>query len=231
MVRLPPTSPFSWPDPLPQPPPCANPSPPLETQVPPLISDVSRLYSTPILSIHQPHTHEDVIALVKTGEERKQAPKERRPTRSQRDFHALPLVHTCVWRVWRVWRVWPFVHTCVRVAVPPNTTITIRGTQHSMGGHTSSKNSMLIDTKYLNNVSFSPETALVTCGPGALWSDLIVLLDPYHRSPHTMQSYCTFSVGGSLSVNAHGITSDGKCERRVKRCERRGVRDCELLQL
>ena len=33
-------------------------------------------------------------------------------------------------------------------------------------------------------------------------------LDPYARGPHTMQSYCTFSVGGTLAVNAHGITSD-----------------------
>ncbi|CAF4001213.1 unnamed protein product, partial [Rotaria sp. Silwood1] len=27
-------------------------------------------------------------------------------------------------------------------------------------------------------------------------------------SPVVMQSYCTFSVAGTISVNAHGITSD-----------------------
>ena len=62
--------------------------------------------------------------------------------------------------------------------------------------------------RYLRSVYYDPSTTNVTCGPGALWSDLIVALDPHGRGPHTMQSYCTFSVDGTLAVNAHGITSD-----------------------
>ena len=48
----------------------------------------------------------------------------------------------------------------------------------------------------------------VRCGPGCQWSDLIQLLNAHGKSPRTMQSYCSFSVGGTLAVNAHGITTD-----------------------
>ena len=41
-----------------------------------------------------------------------------------------------------------------------------------------------------------------------MWADLIKHLNQYGFSPRTMQSYSTFSVGGSLAVNAHGITTD-----------------------
>ena len=37
---------------------------------------------------------------------------------------------------------------------------------------------------------------------------LIRQLNPYGYSPRTMQSSSTVSVGGSLAVNAHGITTD-----------------------
>mmetsp|Transcript_6374 Transcript_6374/g.9373 ORF Transcript_6374/g.9373 Transcript_6374/m.9373 type:complete len:1657 (-) Transcript_6374:302-5272(-) len=48
----------------------------------------------------------------------------------------------------------------------------------------------------------------VRCGPGCHWSDLIKKLNAYGKAPRTMQSYCSFSVGGTLAVNAHGITTD-----------------------
>jgi hypothetical protein len=52
------------------------------------------------------------------------------------------------------------------------------------------------------------EDGRVRCGPGCHWSDLIKVLNGYGKSPRTMQSYCSFSVGGTLAVNAHGITTD-----------------------
>ena len=33
-------------------------------------------------------------------------------------------------------------------------------------------------------------------------------VNTHGKSPRTMQSYCSFSVGGTLAVNAHGITTD-----------------------
>jgi len=60
----------------------------------------------------------------------------------------------------------------------------------------------------MNHIEFDPETTKCVTQPGAMWADLIRELNPYGYSPRTMQSYSTFSIGGSLAVNAHGITTD-----------------------
>jgi hypothetical protein len=86
--------------------------------------------------------------------------------------------------------------------------VSVRGTRHSMGGHTVIKGGYVIDCMKLNSHSFDPVTGLLTTQPGAMWADLIKHLNQYGFSPRTMQSYSTFSVGGSLAVNAHGITTD-----------------------
>eukprot|EP00591_Stephanopyxis_turris_P015246 CAMPEP_0195541584 /NCGR_PEP_ID=MMETSP0794_2-20130614/51160_1 /TAXON_ID=515487 /ORGANISM="Stephanopyxis turris, Strain CCMP 815" /LENGTH=1794 /DNA_ID=CAMNT_0040675687 /DNA_START=95 /DNA_END=5479 /DNA_ORIENTATION=+ len=86
--------------------------------------------------------------------------------------------------------------------------IGIRGTKHSMGGHSiASQVGWEIDCKYLRRIDYE-EGYVVRCGPGCLWSDLIKALNAHGKSPRTMQSYCSFSVGGTLAVNAHGITTD-----------------------
>lgn len=65
-----------------------------------------------------------------------------------------------------------------------------------------------IDCKFLRKMQYEGDRKQVRCGPGCLWSDLIQLLNGHGKSPRTMQSYCSFSVGGTLAVNAHGITTD-----------------------
>ena len=89
----------------------------------------------------------------------------------------------------------------------------IRGTKHSMGGHSICHLGWEIDTKYLRHIKYDKYDSLynrcvVRCGPGCQWADLIKSLNYFGKSPRTMQSYCTFSVGGTLAVNAHGITTD-----------------------
>ncbi|CAD7923539.1 unnamed protein product [Amoebophrya sp. A120] len=93
-------------------------------------------------------------------------------------------------------------------AVKTRSQIAVRGTQHSMGGHCMAKNGILIDTKCLHLMRLDSTASRATCGPGCRWSDLIFFLNQVGRSPRTMQSYCSFSVGGTLAVNAHGITTD-----------------------
>ena len=63
-----------------------------------------------------------------------------------------------------------------------------------------------IDCKFLRQIHYEEDR--VRCGPGCHWSDLIKELNAHGKSPRTMQSYCSFSVGGTLAVNAHGITTD-----------------------
>jgi hypothetical protein len=92
-------------------------------------------------------------------------------------------------------------------------TISIRGQAHTMGGQTlPSRTSRLCqyvcDLKYLNHIEYDRENEHVLVEAGATWTHVINKLNRYGRSPVIMQSYCTFSVAGTISVNAHGITSD-----------------------
>eukprot|EP00566_Odontella_aurita_P001921 CAMPEP_0113531096 /NCGR_PEP_ID=MMETSP0015_2-20120614/3308_1 /TAXON_ID=2838 /ORGANISM="Odontella" /LENGTH=1747 /DNA_ID=CAMNT_0000429897 /DNA_START=442 /DNA_END=5685 /DNA_ORIENTATION=- /assembly_acc=CAM_ASM_000160 len=105
--------------------------------------------------------------------------------------------------------------------------VSIRGTQHSMGGHSLVQNGFVIDSKYLNCIRYDSSTQLVTVQAGCSWADVIQCLNQYQKSPKVLQSYCTFSVGGTLSVNAHGISSDetlASCVRafRLARYDERG---------
>jgi FAD/FMN-containing dehydrogenase len=92
-------------------------------------------------------------------------------------------------------------------------TISIRGQAHTMGGQTlpSRKNNKInyvCDLKYMNRVEYDQSTTEALVEAGATWTHVIKKLNSYGRSPVIMQSYCTFSVAGTISVNAHGITSD-----------------------
>lgn len=95
--------------------------------------------------------------------------------------------------------------------------VATRGTKHSMGAQ-SICDGVCIDMAYINHVEYDSETDSVLCGAGAIWSEVISHLNNYGKTPKTLQSYCTFSVGGSICVNAHGITSDdvvGECVQEV----------------
>ena len=106
------------------------------------------------------------------------------------------------------------ISSIIKLAKKNKKQISIRGQAHTMGGHSFSENNLLIDIKYMNRIiDFDCEKQIVTVEPGILWSDLIRFLNEYGLSPMTLQSYSSFSVGGSISVNAHGITNDyGVCE-------------------
>jgi FAD/FMN-containing dehydrogenase len=104
-----------------------------------------------------------------------------------------------------------------------NATISIRGAAHSMGAqsipnsatHSSSTlatssdcNGWQLDMRFFNRVHYDATTTHVTVQSGAMWSDVIRILNYNARAPLVMQSYCSFSVGGTVSVNAHGVSSD-----------------------
>ncbi len=92
-----------------------------------------------------------------------------------------------------------------------NRKIAMRGTAHCMSKANVAENALIIDFSFMKKVEVVDDGELVVCEPGAQWRDLINSLNPYGRSPRTMQSYSTFATGGSLSCNAHGITSDDCC--------------------
>jgi FAD/FMN-containing dehydrogenase len=83
--------------------------------------------------------------------------------------------------------------------------VTCAGQQHSMGGQTFTRGGLVLDLKDFNRIRLDKEHRRVNVQTGVRWWQLQRLLDPEGLSVQAMQSINIFSVGGTLSVNAHGI--------------------------
>ncbi|MER8579779.1 FAD-binding oxidoreductase [Mesorhizobium sp. M1423] len=82
--------------------------------------------------------------------------------------------------------------------------ISVAAVRHSMGGHAFDDNALVLDMRKFNKVSVDAAAKTMTLQPGARWHDIQDLLHP-RFAVKAMQSTDIFSVGGSLSVNAHGM--------------------------
>jgi FAD/FMN-containing dehydrogenase/SAM-dependent methyltransferase len=83
--------------------------------------------------------------------------------------------------------------------------ISIGGGHFSMGGQTASAGTLHIDLRRMNRVlRFDPEACLIRVQAGIRWCDVQRFIDPHGLSVKIMQTYANFTVGGALSVNAHG---------------------------
>ena len=85
-------------------------------------------------------------------------------------------------------------------------TISLWGSQHSMGGQILGGN-YGIDLKNMNKIELINSYEYVA-GCGATWCEVIEYLDKHKLSPKTLQGYCSFSVGGTVGVNALGSLTD-----------------------
>lgn len=86
-----------------------------------------------------------------------------------------------------------------------NIKVSIAGKRHSMGGHTYYKDGIVLDmTSYNRILDFNPENKTIRVQSGATWADIQHYINPFGLSIKVMQSQNIFTVGGSLSVNAHG---------------------------
>jgi SAM-dependent methyltransferase len=102
------------------------------------------------------------------------------------------------------------VQSLIFYAAKHGMSVSVRGCAHSMGGHSVAPNNGLqINMKHMNRlVSLNIIDRLATVEAGMTWAELIRTVNLYGLSPLTLQSYSSFSIGGSISVNAHGITND-----------------------
>lgn len=83
--------------------------------------------------------------------------------------------------------------------------LSIGGGHFSMGGTTASPGTVHIDMRKMHRiVSFNPEEKLIRVQAGVRWCDVQRFVDPHGLAVKIMQTYANFTVGGSLSVNAHG---------------------------
>jgi len=85
--------------------------------------------------------------------------------------------------------------------------ITIVGQSHSMGAQTILTNGYAVNMKNINHIILNNNNT-ITVGAGATWDRIIKVINNYGLSPAIIQSYATFSIGGSISANAHGIIND-----------------------
>ncbi|GGC61650.1 FAD-binding protein [Undibacterium terreum] len=83
--------------------------------------------------------------------------------------------------------------------------VSVGGGHFSMGGQTASPGSLHLDMREMNQVlGFDPQARTIRVQAGIRWCDIQRFVDPHGLAVKIMQTYANFTVGGSLSVNAHG---------------------------
>ncbi len=92
----------------------------------------------------------------------------------------------------------------VRDARSTHRKISLSGIRHSMGGQALGSNTLHLDMTHMDSVRYNDSDQTVTVGPGATWRQIQTTLSQHGRAVRVMQDSNIFSVGGSLSVNAHG---------------------------
>ncbi|MGE0503129.1 MAG: FAD-dependent oxidoreductase [Rhizobiaceae bacterium] len=82
--------------------------------------------------------------------------------------------------------------------------VSMAAVRHSMGGHAFDDNALVLDMMTFNAIDVDEAARTMTVQPGATWHDIQNRLHP-RFAVKAMQSTDIFSVGGSISVNAHGM--------------------------
>ena len=82
--------------------------------------------------------------------------------------------------------------------------VTLAGVRHSMGGHAFYNDAVVLDMRAFNAITLNEADQTITVQSGATWHDIQNLLHPKY-AVKAMQSTDIFTVGGSISVNAHGM--------------------------
>ncbi|SIT46051.1 FAD/FMN-containing dehydrogenases-like protein [Paraburkholderia piptadeniae] len=83
--------------------------------------------------------------------------------------------------------------------------VSVGGGHFSMGGQTASPDTLHLDMRQMNRVlRFDPQAGVIRVQAGIRWCDIQRFIDPHGFAVKIMQTYANFTVGGALSVNAHG---------------------------
>lgn len=83
--------------------------------------------------------------------------------------------------------------------------ISVAGLQHSQGGHTYYKDGVVLNMQTFNDVlEIDEQDKTIRVEAGATWEDVQEAVAPYGLALKVTQSQSIFTIGGSLSVNAHG---------------------------
>jgi FAD/FMN-containing dehydrogenase len=83
-------------------------------------------------------------------------------------------------------------------------TMSAAGVRHSMGGHAFRKGGIVLDMRRFNAIALDESAKSIRVQAGATWHDIQNAIHP-RFAVRAMQSTDIFTVGGSISVNAHGM--------------------------
>ncbi len=114
------------------------------------------------------------------------------------------------------------VRAALRLAAARNLKVSVRGTNHSQGGHNFLADSngkpgaiQLITTSWNRVLHLDSEARQVTVEPGIIWAELQRELDAAGFAIVTQQSSNIFSVGGAVATNVHGRDNQGPIRNSV----------------
>ena len=96
------------------------------------------------------------------------------------------------------------VRTALAFARDNGLKVSVAGVRHSMGGQAFARDAIVLDMTRLNRMSLDAQARTLTVQSGATWHDVQRFLHP-RFAVKAMQSADVFTVGGSISVNAHGM--------------------------
>lgn len=82
--------------------------------------------------------------------------------------------------------------------------VSMSAVRHSMGGQAFDDHALVLDMTGFDRIEVDEAARTVTVQPGATWHEIQNALHP-RFAVKAMQSSDIFSVGGSISVNAHGM--------------------------
>src|SRR3989344_3186721 len=87
--------------------------------------------------------------------------------------------------------------------------VSIAGSRHSQGGHVFYKDSIVLNMRAFKKIlNLDREKKILTVQSGATWDEIQQYINPYGLAVKVMQSSYIFTIGGTLSANAHGRDLD-----------------------
>jgi len=118
------------------------------------------------------------------------------------------LLPTKVLRVDRVRRI-EQLQDILREAKQNGWKVSIAGSRHSQGGHTYYNGGVVLDMRDFDRVlALDRDKKTITAEAGATWDDVQRHINPHGLAVKVMQSSYVFTIGGTMSANAHGRDLD-----------------------
>lgn len=116
------------------------------------------------------------------------------------------------------------IRNALRFAEQEELQVAMAGVRHSMGGQAFYRGALVLDMTQFNQVTLDADQKLITVQSGATWHQIQELLHP-RFAVKAMQSTDIFTVGGSISVNAHGMDHNAGALGRTVRAMRMMLAD------